>query len=308
MSFLEYGDTIKEGDTAIVFLGHESMFPVKVQHGGKTQTKYGVIRHSTDLIGKQYGSKVTCSKGGWVYVLHPTPELWTLNLPHRTQILYSTDISLITMMLELKPGCIVCESGTGSGSLSHAIIRTIAPTGHLYTVEFHQQRAEKAIVEFQEHKVGHLVTVKNQDVCKNGFGVTNVADAVFLDIPSPWEAIGHAEVALKREGGRICSFSPCIEQVQRTCLALEEHGFTEISTFEILLRVYNVRTISLQIPDLGKAAEDSSSGSFDGGNPSNREASCASLQQGTVQFKSGVQPREMVGHTGYLTFATKSLF
>ncbi|XP_061468235.1 tRNA (adenine(58)-N(1))-methyltransferase catalytic subunit TRMT61A isoform X3 [Rhineura floridana] len=199
MSFINYGETIKEGDTAIVFLGHESMFPVKVQHGGKTQTKYGVIRHSTDLIGKQYGSKVTCSKGGWVYILHPTPELWTLNLPHRTQILYSTDISLITMMLELKPGSVVCESGTGSGSLSHAIIRTIAPMGHLYTVEFHQQRAEKAIEEFQEHKVGHLVTVKNQDVCKNGFGITNVADAVFLDIPSPWEAIEHAKSALKHE-------------------------------------------------------------------------------------------------------------
>ncbi|XP_067411107.1 tRNA (adenine(58)-N(1))-methyltransferase catalytic subunit TRMT61A isoform X3 [Emydura macquarii macquarii] len=270
MSFVEYEDTIKDGDTAIVFLGHESMFPVKVQHGSKTQTKYGVIRHSTDLIGKKYGSKVTCSKGGWVFILHPTPELWTMNLPHRTQILYSTDISLITMMLELKPGSIVCESGTGSGSLSHAIIRTVAPTGHLYTVEFHQQRAEKAREEFQEHKVEHLVTVKNQDVCKNGFGVSNVADAVFLDIPSPWEAIAHAKSALKIEGGRICSFSPCIEQVQRTCLVMEEHGFTEINTLEILLRVYNVRTISLQIPDLGKAAEDNSSTGFDSSNQSNQ--------------------------------------
>uniref|UniRef100_A0A8D0GDX4 tRNA (adenine(58)-N(1))-methyltransferase catalytic subunit TRMT61A n=1 Tax=Sphenodon punctatus TaxID=8508 RepID=A0A8D0GDX4_SPHPU len=308
MSFIDYGDTIKEGDTAIVFLGHESMFPVKVQHDGKTQTKYGIIRHSTDLIGKPYGSKVTCSKGGWVYILHPTPELWTVNLPHRTQILYTTDISLITMMLELKPGSIVCESGTGSGSLSHAIIRTVAQTGHLYTVEFHQQRAEKAVEEFQEHKVNNLVTVKNQDVCKNGFGVSDIADAVFLDIPSPWEAVGHAKSALKYEGGRFCSFSPCIEQVQRTCLALEEHGFTEINTLEILLRVYNVRTISLQIPDLGKAAEEKLSPGFDSSNQSNQGAQCATLQQGTVQFKSGVPLREMAGHTGYLTFATKSLF
>ncbi|KAL0177581.1 hypothetical protein M9458_026475, partial [Cirrhinus mrigala] len=65
-----------------------------------------------------------------------------------------------------------------SGSLSHAILRTIAPTGHLHTVEFHAQRAEKAIEEFKEHKV-------NQDVCKDGFGITGIADAVFLDIPSP---------------------------------------------------------------------------------------------------------------------------
>lgn len=96
--------------------------------------------------------------------------------------------------------------GTGSGSLSHALIRTVAPTGHLYTVEFHQQRAEKAREEFREHGVEHLVTVTNQDVCKNGFGVSNIADAVFLDIPSPWEAIGHAKSALKAEGNCVFLF------------------------------------------------------------------------------------------------------
>lgn len=84
--------------------------------------------------------------------------------------------------------------------MSHAIIRTIAPTGHLHTVEFHQQRAEKAREEFQEHGVGRWVTVRNQDVCHSGFGVSHVADAVFLDIPSPWEAVGHAWDALKVEG------------------------------------------------------------------------------------------------------------
>lgn len=298
---------MKDGDTAIVFLGHDYMFPVKLRYGGQTQTKYGVIRHSTDLIGKRFGSKVTCSKGGWVYILHPTPELWTMNLPHRTQILYSTDISIITMMLELKPGSVVCESGTGSGSLSHAIIRTIAPTGHLYTVEFHQQRAEKANEEFREHKVDHLVTVKNQDVCKNGFGVTDVADAVFLDIPSPWEAIGHAKDALKIKGGRICSFSPCIEQVQRTCLAMEEHGFTEINTLEILPRVYDVRSVSLPIADLGKGSDDQS-GSGDNTSKLSQGSVCSNPPQGVAPFKSGVPLKEVVGHTGYLTFATKSLF
>jgi len=111
MSFVEYSDLIQEGDVAVVYLGPESMMPVKVKQGAQTQTRYGVIRHSSDLIGRRYGSKVTCSKGGWVYVLHMTPELWTVNLPHRTQILYTTDIATITMMLELKPGSVVCESG-----------------------------------------------------------------------------------------------------------------------------------------------------------------------------------------------------
>lgn len=53
----------------------------------------------------------TSNKKGWVLVLHPTPELWTVALPHRTQIIYSTDISIITMQLELRPGSVVCECG-----------------------------------------------------------------------------------------------------------------------------------------------------------------------------------------------------
>lgn len=120
MSFVAYEELIKEGDTAILSLGHGAMMAVCVQRGAQTQTRHGVLRHSVDLIGRPFGSKVTCGRGSWVYVLHPTPELWTLNLPHRTQILYSTDIALLTMMLELRPGSVVCESGEFFGFTSAA--------------------------------------------------------------------------------------------------------------------------------------------------------------------------------------------
>ena len=44
-------------------------------------------------------------------MLLPTPELWTLSLPHRTQIVYTTDISHVVLRLNLKPGSVVVESG-----------------------------------------------------------------------------------------------------------------------------------------------------------------------------------------------------
>ncbi|XP_049595925.1 tRNA (adenine(58)-N(1))-methyltransferase catalytic subunit TRMT61A isoform X3 [Syngnathus scovelli] len=267
MSFAEYSEEIRDGDVAIVYLGHESMMPVKVRHGGQTQTRYGAIRHSADLIGQRYGAK----------------------------ILYSTDIATITLMLELKPGSVVCESGTGSGSLSHAILRSIAPTGHLHTVEFHQQRAQKAEEEFAEHRVDHLVTVTCADVCKDGFGVAGVADAIFLDIPSPWEAVPHAKIALKAHaGGRVCSFSPCMEQVQRTCQALLAHNFEEVETLEVVLRVHEVRTVSMPLPDFGPDA------------PATPQAPpLPASNHATVSLKTTTPPREMPAHTGYLTFATK---
>lgn len=50
---------------------------------------------------------------------------------------------------------------------------------------------------------------------------------VFLDLPAPWEAIPHAKLALRRRRtGRICCFSPCIEQVHKTCISLHGYGFT----------------------------------------------------------------------------------
>jgi hypothetical protein len=99
-----------------------------------------------DWIGLPFGSKVFSKSGpgghkGWVYLLAPTTDLWSLVLRHRTQILYIADISMVCMYLDLRPGCTVLESGTGSGSLTHSLIRAVAPTGHVHTFEFHPERA-----------------------------------------------------------------------------------------------------------------------------------------------------------------------
>ena len=42
-----------------------------------------------------------------------------------------------------------------------------------------------------------VVELQCRDVCKEGFGISGVADAVFLDLPSPWEAIPHAAKVFK---------------------------------------------------------------------------------------------------------------
>ena len=55
------------------------------------------------------------------------------------------------------------------------------------------------------------------------------------------------------QGGKLCSFSPCIEQVQRTCTELRSLGFSDVCTYECLQRSFEHRTVILPPPDLGGA-------------------------------------------------------
>ncbi len=116
---------IQENSKVILYLGYNNLHVIKVKINEVYQTKFGALKHN-DLIGKEFGSKILCTKG-YIHALPIIPgkwncftvisknvfiiELWTLALPHRTQILYMADISLILLELDIKPGSIVIEAG-----------------------------------------------------------------------------------------------------------------------------------------------------------------------------------------------------
>ena len=122
---------------------------------------------------------------------------------------------MVLFRLKLIPNIKVVESGTGSGSLSISLTKAILPNGHLFTYEFNENRASKAAEDFKRLGLSDNITVNHKDVLNNGFilhdKVTKESiDAVFLDLPSPQNAVQHAYLVLKKRG-RVCNFSPCIE-------------------------------------------------------------------------------------------------
>jgi len=103
---------VAAGDTVIIWLTRDQVQPLVVTPGLNFNTKFGNFKHA-DLVGTPYGSKVVPRLGrGFVYLLRPTPELWTLALPHRTQILYLADIAFIVSYLGIKKDSRVIEAGS----------------------------------------------------------------------------------------------------------------------------------------------------------------------------------------------------
>ncbi|KAK8258633.1 hypothetical protein V6Z11_D13G000100 [Gossypium hirsutum] len=190
ISFNRY---IRDGDLIIVNERHDTMKAVKVCENLVLQNRVGVFKHS-NWIGKPFGSIILSNKGGFVYLLAHTGELWTLVLSHRTLIFYIADISFVIMYLEVAPGCLVLESGTGNGSLTTSFTRAVAPTGHVYTFDFHEQRAASASPSTERTGISTLVTVGVRDIQGEGFldQFSGLADSVFLDLPQPWLAIPSA--------------------------------------------------------------------------------------------------------------------
>jgi tRNA (adenine57-N1/adenine58-N1)-methyltransferase catalytic subunit len=180
-------------------------------------------------------------------------------------------------------------------------LRAVKETGHLYTFDFHESRVDQAREEFKSHGLEKFVTVQHRDVCSDGFTdeLNGVADAVFLDLPSPYLAIEHVVKAIKPEGGRFCGFSPCIEQTQGTCVKLEKCGFTEIQTMEILQSELIIKDKYIPTMEFDflktKRNEDETSETikFDKKQPGK-----------TKKILTTIPPPMQPGHSGYLTFAT----
>ena len=243
---------IQKGDLVIVYEDFKSLHAVRVTPPQVFTSRFGKFSHAA-MVGRRYGERMrsvsssSSNSGGFVYLLSPSPELWTATLPHRTQILYIADISMVCLQLELTPGSVVVEAGTGSGSLSHALARSVGKAGKLHTFEFNSERARLAAADFSANGLDGRVICKHGDVCAEDWVYSEhdglregTVDAGFFDLPQPWDAVRRFAPYL-RPGGRLCTFSPCIEQVAKTLTVLTELGFTRVEVLETLVRTHDVR-------------------------------------------------------------------
>ncbi len=228
---------VDEGDLILLVFDEKRRWLVKVEKDKEFHTHKGVIKLN-DVIGKTYGSSVKSSTGAKFRVFKPLPRDYILKMRRITQIIYPKDIGLILLYSGIGPGWKVVEAGTGSGALTVVLAYYVRPDGHIYTYEVREEFQKLAIKNIKNAALEKYVTFKLKDISE-GIDERNV-DAVILDMATPWLVVPHAYEALK-EGGSFVSYSPTIEQVQKTVFSLLKTGFFDIITIECFTRRILVR-------------------------------------------------------------------
>lgn len=205
-----------------------------VKEGNDVHTNDGMMTMES-IAAAGYGKIVKTHLGRKYKILKPTVYDLIKGVKRQTQIMYPKEIGYLMLKLGVGPGARVIESGSGSGGLTVALAYYVGDTGKVYT---HERRPEFYKLVTRNLKWAGLedrVEQFNLDI-EDGFQATE-ADALFLDVRTPWDYLHHIPKAVIP--GAMCGFLlPTTNQVSDLLRALEQGPFEDLEVVEILVRHY----------------------------------------------------------------------
>ncbi|MBD3195485.1 MAG: methyltransferase domain-containing protein [Candidatus Lokiarchaeota archaeon] len=235
-------EIIKENDFIFLILDERRRWLTQAISGKTFHTHLGLIDFD-DVIGKPFGTSVFSKpydeQGYKFYVLKPYPSDFVRYMGRKTQIIYPKDAGLILMYSNIRPGSRIVEAGCGSGALTCILGTYVSPNGHVYSYDVREKSLKQATKNIQSAKLDDIVSISYGDIINDDISHENI-DVVVLDMPTPWAAIKKVNKYLKLSGS-VVSFSPTIEQAKKSTFSLQENGFLEINTFELLLRKMQIK-------------------------------------------------------------------
>lgn len=221
------------GELALIVTPRGKRVLRRIEENQDMHTHEGILR-MTDVVNVPYGSEVVTSLGVPFRIQKPTLADLIKGVKRQTQILYPKDIGYLCTRLGVGPGRTVIEAGTGSGSLTLALSWFSGPTGHVHTFEVREEFHQLARRNLTWAGLGDNVTMHCRDIAQ-GFGDVTGADALFLDVRTPWDYLCHVPGAVC-PGAPLAFLVPTTDQVSRLLLALEQGPFADVEVCEILIR------------------------------------------------------------------------
>ncbi|MDO5537319.1 MAG: tRNA (adenine-N1)-methyltransferase, partial [Desulfovibrionaceae bacterium] len=200
--------------------------------GERWQSHDGEVAYD-DVAKVSFGDVITTSLGRPVQVQDVTLQDLLKGIKRQTQIIYPKDTAYICMRLGAGPGRLICEAGCGSGGLTLAFSWFCGPTGRVVSHDAREEFAKLARRNLEWAGLGENVEINVRDVAE-GFCVSG-ADALFLDVRTPWDYLENAVKAV-RPGAMLGFLLPTAVQVSELLKGLERGPFDNIEVQELLLR------------------------------------------------------------------------
>lgn len=230
----------KANDLILLYHNENAKYLLNLPEDGEFQTHKGIIKIN-DIFQKDFGDEIETHKGEKFYILKPTIADIEMKVKRKTTIIYPKDAGIILLKTHIFPGAKVVEVGTGSGAFTIILANFVRPEGTVFTYEMREDFLNNAKENVKKAGLEDNVIFYLRDIVKDGFWEKdNSIDAVYIDLPEPWEVVREAYRILK--GGHVLiSLSPNVEQIQKTFRTMELIGFTRIKVYEILEREILVR-------------------------------------------------------------------
>ncbi len=233
------------GDLVLLVAGDRRWWIIRLEPGKSFQTHRGVLAHD-DLIGLPWGSQLATHLGRSLFLLRPSIYDHILGLRRNTQIVYPKEAGYLLMRMNIGPGTRVIEAGTGSGGMTMALAHAVRPDGHVYSYDCRAEMQHLARRNLEQVGLDGVVTFRLRDIGE-GFDERDV-DALFLDLPDPWNYLSQSWAALAA-GGFFGAILPTVNQVAQLLSAFETTHFALPEVEEIMLRPYKATPARLRPMD-----------------------------------------------------------